>query len=417
MPAIAVIGGQWGDEGKGKIIDLLSRQVQMVVRFSGGSNAGHTVVNELGEFRMHLIPSGIFHPGVTCVIGNGVVLDCDVLSQEIGLLASSGIPMEGRLFISDKAHLVMPYHIQMDALEEKRRGAQAIGTTLRGIGPAYADKVGRVGIRTGDLVEPQELQQRLESILDYKNTLLTQIYGTQPLSLEEVYSRCLDYGHRLRPYLRATEVMVSDALAAGQAVLLEGAQGSLLDVDFGTYPYVTSSSPLAAGACLGAGISPRHIDRVLGVFKAYTTRVGSGPLPTEMEPDTGELVRERASEYGATTGRPRRCGWFDAVLGHYSARLNGFDGIAVTRLDVLDTLPSIKVCTAYRLNGQVLDYPPVSVGLLAHCLPVYEELPGWLSSTGDCRTFNQLPRAAQDYLRRLEELLDVPIDLVSVGAH
>lgn len=414
MPAIAVIGAQWGDEGKGKIVDLLAEKANMVVRFCGGNNAGHTVVNPYGEFRMHLVPSGIFHPEVTCIIGNGVVIDPAVLLEEIDELKRLGIAVD-RLFISDRAHLIMPYHLLLDALEEESRGGGALGTTRKGIGPVYVDKVGRLGIRTGDLLDKEAFLHRLRFVLDQKNRVLTKVYGAQPLSLEEVYDKCCHYGQRLAPFIRETDLMVQEALENKERVLLEGAQGTMLDIDFGTYPYVTSTSTMVGAACSGLGLSPVKIDSIIGVFKAYTTRVGSGPLPTELLDETGELIRERAHEYGATTGRPRRCGWFDAAVGRFSTRINGFSEFALTRLDILDTLPALKVCTGYKLEGKTLKSPPSNSELLAKCEPIYEELPGWQRNISSLRRFKDLPREASSYVRRLEELIACPVNIISVG--
>ena len=415
MPIIAVIGAQWGDEGKGKVVDLLAEKARVVVRFSGGDNAGHTVINQYGKFGLHLIPSGIFYPGVTCIIGNGVVINPAVLINEIDQLNQRGVDTTG-LFISDRAHLIMPYHTLLDGLEEESRGGKAIGTTRKGIGPAFADKTARLGIRIGDLLDKEVFQERLRSILEYKNTILTKIYGVKPLSLDEIYNQYCQYGERLAPRIQETTVMLAEALDRHELVMLEGAQGALLDPDFGTYPYTTSSSPLAGGSCLGAGVGPTRIDRVLGVFKAYCTRVGSGPMPTELKDETGNLIRERAHEYGTTTGRPRRCGWFDAVVGRFSARINGLTGIAITRLDVLDILPSLKICTGYKLDGQKIDYFPGSVAILERCQPIYEELAGWQSPTSDIRDYEQLPVEAKQYIARLEELISCPVNIVSVGA-
>jgi len=414
MPVIAVIGAQWGDEGKGKIVDLLAEKAHMVVRFSGGSNAGHTVINPCGEFKMHLIPAGIFHREVTCIIGNGVVIDPAVFLEEVEALKSQDVSVD-RLFVSDRAHLIMPYHLQLDALEEESRGSGAIGTTRRGIGPAYMDKVGRLGIRTGDLLERDAFLERLRLVLDQKNRILTRVYQAQPLVLEEIYEKYCHYGELLAPFIRETDLMVAEALERKEKVLLEGAQGTLLDVDFGTYPYVTSTTTMTGGACSGLGLSPLKLDGIAGVFKAYITRVGGGPMPTELLDKTGELIREHAHERGATTGRPRRCGWFDAVVGSFSARVNGFSSFILTRLDILSILPSIKICTAYRLEGKTLKSPPSSVAMLARCEPLYEELPGWQTDISDIRRFEDLPGEARTYVERLEELLDCTASIISVG--
>ena len=414
MAVIAVVGGQWGDEGKGKIIDLLAEKAKIVVRFSGGDNAGHTVVNPYGEFRLHLVPSGIFYPQVTCIIGNGVAINPAVLLEEIDDLQSRGVAIS-RLFISDRAHLTMPYHTLLDRLEEERRGKGALGTTLRGIGPVFADKVARVGIRTGDLLDRDIFLGRLKSALELKNIILTKVYQSPPLSLDDIYQQYWHYGERLVPFIRETSSIIREAATRGETVLLEGAQGALLDPDFGTYPYVTSSSPLAGASCIGAGLGPREIDRVVGIFKAYDTRVGAGPMPTELKDKIGDLIREKAREYGATTGRPRRCGWFDAVAGRFSVQINGLSDIALTHLDIYDGFPAIKICTAYKFKGQALTSFPSDAAVLGQCQPIYEELDGWQESISGIRNFRKLPTQAHKYLSRLEDLLSCPISLVSTG--
>ena len=414
MPVIAVLGAQWGDEGKGKVVDLLAEEVRMVARFSGGDNAGHTVVNHYGEFKLHLIPAGIFSPKATCILGNGVMINPAVFINEIEQLNQRGVDTS-RLFISDRAHLVMPYHLLLDGLEEELRGEKAIGTTRKGIGPAFTDKTARLGIRTSDLLDKELLRERLHFILNYKNTILTKVYGISPLSEDEVYSQYCQYGEQLAPYIRETTIMIEAALKRRDPVLLEGAQGALLDPDFGTYPYATSSSPLAGGSCLGVGLGPTQINQVLGVFKAYCTRVGGGPMPTELTDETGNLIREHAHEYGTTTGRPRRCGWFDAIAAKFSSRINGFTQAAVTRLDVLDILPSLKICVGYKLDeGTITDFP-ANVLALGRCQPIYEELPGWQTATSDIRRYDDLPLQARQYLARLEEFISCPINLISVG--
>jgi adenylosuccinate synthase len=415
MSVTAVIGAQWGDEGKGKIVDLLAQRAKAVVRFSGGDNAGHTIVNPQGEFRLHLVPSGIFYPETVCIIGNGVVVNPKVLLEEIDDLKKHGVDTE-HLFISDRAHLIMPYHILLDGLEEKRRGKGAIGTTGKGIGPAFADKTARLGIRTCDLLNKEQFRARLSDVLELKNALLTKIYNAPPLSEDEVYRHYCAYGEKLAPYIKDTSSMLRDMMSRKQPILLEGAQGTMLDTDWGTYPYVTSSSPLAAGASIGCGISPKRIDHIVGIFKAYTTRVGGGPMPTELKDETGDFIRERAHEYGATTGRPRRCGWFDAVAGKFSVQLNGFTDIALTRLDVLDVLDTIKICTAYQLDGQTVEHFPSDVSTLDKCQPIYEEFPGWKTPTNDIHHLKRLPTQARRYISRLENLLSCPISLISVGA-
>jgi adenylosuccinate synthase len=414
MPVVAILGAQWGDEGKGRVVDMLAEQAKMVVRFSGGDNAGHSVVNPHGEFKLHLIPSGIFYPGVACIIGNGVAINPEVLISEIDRLNERGVDTS-QLFINDRAHLIMPYHLLLDGLEEQARGGKAIGTTLKGIGPAFTDKTARLGIRTGDLLDEKVLKDRLGTVLEYKNIILTRVYGAKALSLDDVYTQYCKYGERLAPHIRDTTIMVEEALSRRELVILEGAQGALLDPDFGTYPYTTSSSPLAGGACLGSGLSPTKLNRVLGVYKAYCSRVGSGPMPTELNDKTGDLIRERAHEYGTTTGRPRRCGWFDAVAARFSSRINGFTGAAITRLDILDVLPRLKICVGYELEGKAIDYFPASVTALARCRPVYEELPGWQTPTTEIRRYDQLPLEARQYISRLEELIDCPVSLICVG--
>ena len=414
MPVVAVIGAQWGDEGKGKVVDMLAEKARLVVRFSGGDNAGHTVINPMGDFKLHLVPSGIFYPRVTCIIGSGTVINPARLIEEIEKLNKKQVDTS-RLIISDRAHLVMPYHLLLDGLEEESRGGKAIGTTRRGIGPAFADKVARLGIRAGELLDKKTFLERLSGILEHKNAILTKIYGVNPLSLDEIYEQYCRYGERLSGYIRETTTIIKEAQARGEFILLEGAQGAMLDPDYGTYPYTTSSSPLAGGGSLGAGIGPTRIDRVLGVFKAYCTRVGSGPMPTELEDETGNMIRERAYEYGTTTGRPRRCGWFDAVAAGLSSQVNGFTGAAITRLDVLDILPELKICVAYKLDGKTIDYFPSSAAALERCQPVYERLEGWQSDTSSIREFDALPPKAKKYITRLEELIPCPIDLVCVG--
>jgi adenylosuccinate synthase len=414
MAVIAVVGGQWGDEGKGKIVDLLAEKAKIVVRFSGGDNAGHTVINPYGEFRLHLIPSGIFYPQVTCIIGNGVAINPAVLLEEMDDLQNHGVSIN-RLFVSDRAHLIMPYHTLLDRLEEERRSKGALGTTLRGIGPVFADKVARVGIRTGDLLDRNVFLSRLKSALELKNIILTNVYQAPPLSLEEIYQQYCHYGERLVPFIRETGSIIREAAAKGETVLLEGAQGALLDPDFGTYPYVTSSSPLAGAGCIGAGLGPRRIDRVVGIFKAYNTRVGAGPMPTELKDETGHLIREKAHEYGATTGRPRRCGWFDAVAGRFSVQINGLDDIALTHLDIYDGFSSVKICTAYEFKGEALTSFPSEISILERCQPIYEELDGWQESISGIHDFRDLPTEARNYISRLEQVLSCPIHLISTG--
>jgi adenylosuccinate synthase len=415
MSVMAVIGAQWGDEGKGKIIDELASEADYVVRYQGGGNAGHRVVFGDQEFAFHLVPAGILWPNVTCVIGNGVVVDPQALLAELETLSKLGVDLS-RFLISDRAHVVMPYHFALDRLEEESRGAEKIGTVLRGIGPAYVDKYSRMGIRMADLLDVDQFRAKLAQALEQKNRMIAQIYGEEPLALEEIHSEYVGYAQRLRPYIADTQTLLQQAAKEGRAVLLEGAQGSLLDIDFGTYPYVTSSSTVASAAATGAGLPPRSIAHVLGVYKAYITRVGSGPMPTELFDADGEKLREEGHEYGTTSGRARRCGWFDAVAGRFVARLNGLDTAAIMKLDVLDTFPTLKICTAYRLGEQTLDTPPANISQLAACEPIYEEWPGWQTSTADATSWEALPERARRYLSRIEELLETPIARVSVGA-
>lgn len=414
MSVVAVIGGQWGDEGKGRVVDLLAQQAHMVIRYSGGNNAGHTVINDRGTFKLHLVPAGIFNPQTVNIIGTGVVVDPRALLDELQMLRDAGITFDN-LYISDRAHVIMPYHREQDRIQESLRGDGKIGTTGRGVGPAYSDKMERVGIRMGDLVDEPSLPQRLARVLDAKNNLIA-FYGGQPISLPTLHGEFVGYGRALSPHIASSHPLVQRALKQNDRVLLEGAQASLLDIDWGTYPYVTSSAPGAAGACQGSGIGPRHLRHVLGVFKAYTTRVGGGPFPTELTDATGSLLRERGGEYGTTTGRPRRCGWFDAVAARYVAELNSIDYLVFTKLDVLDELPTIRICTGYTLNGQPIDYMPGNIAELAAVEPIYEDLPGWQQPTNAVRSFDDLPPNAQRYLHRLETLLGVPTAIISVGA-
>ncbi len=416
MPAVVVIGGQWGDEGKGRVVDLLARKASIVVRYSAGNNAGHTIVNEKGKFALHLVPAGIFYGEKTSIIGNGVVIDPAVLIDEITKLETRGVSTE-RLRVSDRAHLIMPWHPIIDQQEEEFRGKAAVGTTGKGVGPAFADKVARWGIRLSEVADAEGFMQRLRLVLDYKNELLTRMYGVEPLDFDAVYATYREYWARLAPYVTDTSLICHEALRRGERILLEGAQGSLLDLDAGTYDYVTSSVPtsMAAGAAVGAGIAPRDIDRVIGVYKAYQTRVGNGPMPTELHDQEGHRLREAGQEYGTTTGRPRRCGWFDSVAARYTIRLNGCQSISLTRLDVLDRFELLKVCVAYNINGRRVDAFPSSRLALEAAEPIYEELPGWQADTSHCRRFDDLPTNAQRYVRRIEELIEAPAALISVG--
>ncbi|MEA2635571.1 MAG: adenylosuccinate synthase [Chloroflexota bacterium] len=410
-----LVGGQWGDEGKGKIIDLLSENANMVIRSQGGNNAGHTVVNAGQEFRFHLIPSGILYPNTTCVIGNGVVLDPRVLLEEMEQVRSRGISTD-RLVISDRAHLIMPWHPIFDKLEEEQRGDDRLGTTWRGIGPAYADKIRRIGFRAGDLLKPRFLEKKLGFVLNkIKNPVLQQLYHVPPLDPQAVLAEYTAYGERLAPHIKDIFPIVQDSLRRRDRILLEGAQGSMLDLDFGTYPYVTSSSPTAGGALTGSGIPPAAVDLTMGVFKAYTTRVGYGPMPTELNDALGEQIRAIGVEYGTTTGRARRVGWFDAAVARYSVALNGIGSIALTKIDVLGEFDPIRICTGYLNKGELQSFPMSNISHLKHAEPVYETLPGWRSSIADVRRPDDLPKAARRYIDRLAELSGAPIDIVSVG--
>lgn len=414
MPVIAVVGAQWGDEGKGKIVDMLAAKARVICRYSGGSNAGHTIVNELGRFALHLVPAGIFNPRSICIIGNGVVVDPASLLNEIRTLNDSGVDTK-RLFVSERAHVVLPYHLRIEELEEEARASSQLGTTKKGIGPTYADKAARVGLRMGDLLDEDLLLDRLSEIVAYKNQILTKIYGAQPISLHEVYKQYRAFGQELAPHIIETSLIVHRAIERDDVVLLESAQGTLLDIDYGTYPYVTSSSPTAAGAAVGVGVPPSKISRVLGIFKAYSTRVGAGPLPTELDDAIGETIRERGREYGTTTGRARRCGWFDGVAAHFAASLNGFSSIAINCLDVLDSLETVKICTGYRFDDEVLHHVPANIRLLERAEPVYEELPGWQSATTACRSYDDLPANAARYVDRIAELAGAPVSIIGVG--
>ncbi|MDJ0736825.1 MAG: adenylosuccinate synthase [Nostocaceae cyanobacterium] len=415
MANVIVIGAQWGDEGKGKITDLLSDSADVVVRYQGGVNAGHTIVVKGQTFKLHLIPSGILYPDTECIIGSGTVIDPQVLITELDQLKELNISTD-KLFISQTAHVTMPYHRLIDRAAEERRGNHKIGTTGRGIGPTYADKSERTGIRVLDLMDTQGLRDQLEWTINYKNVILEKLYNLPPLDPQDVIEEYLGYAERLRPYVVDASLKIYDAIQKRRNILFEGAQGTLLDLDHGTYPYVTSSNPVAGGACVGTGLGPTMIDRVIGVAKAYTTRVGEGPFPTELQDECGELLCSRGAEFGTTTGRKRRCGWFDAVIGRYAVRINGMDCLAITKLDVLDELAEIKVCVAYEIDGERCEDFPSSSRRFQQCRPIYKTLPGWQQSTSDCRSWEDLPTQAKDYLKFLAELMKVPIAIVSLGA-
>ncbi|MDT7565047.1 MAG: adenylosuccinate synthase, partial [Pseudonocardiales bacterium] len=415
MPAIVLIGAQWGDEGKGKATDLLGGQVQWVVRYQGGNNAGHTVVLPNGEnFALHLIPSGILTPGVRNVIGNGVVVDPGVLIEELAGLEARGVDTSG-LMLSADAHLIMPYHIAIDKVSERYLGKAKIGTTGRGIGPAYQDKISRVGVRAADLLDSKILRQKVEAALEYKNQVMVKLYNRRALDIDEVMDTVQAAGRQIEHRIADTRLLLNQALDAGETVLLEGSQGTLLDVDHGTYPFVTSSNPTAGGAAVGSGIGPMRIDRVIGILKAYTTRVGSGPFPTELNDAMGEHLRKVGGEFGVTTGRSRRCGWFDAVIGRYATRVNGITDFFLTKLDVLSGLEKVPVCVAYEVNGRRCDEMPMTQTDVHHAVPVYQEFPGWWEDISECRTFEDLPKNARDYVLALEGMIGAKVSAIGVG--
>ena len=414
MAAVVLIGAQWGDEGKGKITDFLAERADMIVRYQGGNNAGHTVVIGQETYKLHLIPSGIFYSDKICVIGNGLVVDPKVLIEELTYLETRGISTSN-LQISSNAHVIMPYHRLLDVLEEEFRGDQKIGTTKRGIGPAYKDKASRTGIRVSDLMDSEEFKNKLQFNLKEKNLIISRVYNHPELNYDDILNEYLTFAERLRPFITDTSLEVNRYLDQGQKVLFEGAQGTLLDLDHGTYPYVTSSNPVAGAACIGAGVGPTRISKVMGVLKSYTTRVGEGPFPTELLCETGQHIREQGGEYGTTTGRPRRCGWFDAVIARYAIRVSGISDFAFTKLDVLTGMEKIKICTGYRHKGEILTEFPQSLKVLAECEAVYEELPGWQDNITQVNKFDELPVEARQYVLRIEELTGVPVTLLAVG--
>jgi adenylosuccinate synthase len=410
-----LIGAQWGDEGKGKATDLLGERVQWVVRYQGGNNAGHTVVLPDGKnFALHLIPSGILTPGVTNVIGNGVVVDPGVLLEELSGLEGQGVDTS-RLLISADAHLIMPYHVAIDKVTERYLGKAKIGTTGRGIGPAYQDKIARVGVRVQDLLDEKILRQKVEAALDFKNQVLVKVYNRKALDPSQVVDTVLEHGTKFASRIADTRLLLNQALERGETVLLEGSQGTLLDVDHGTYPFVTSSNPTSGGAAAGSGIGPTRITTVIGILKAYTTRVGSGPFPTELNDDMGEYLRKTGGEFGVTTGRSRRTGWFDAVVARYAARVNGITDFFLTKLDVLSSLEKVPVCVAYEVDGQRVDEMPMTQTDVHHAVPVYEELPGWFEDISGCRTFEELPANARAYVEHLESISGARISAIGVG--
>jgi adenylosuccinate synthase len=415
MSAVVITGTQWGDEGKGKVVDVLTEKAHVVARYQGGHNAGHTVVIGEEKYILHLIPSGILRTGTISIIGNGTVVEPKSLLKEIDGLRARGVEVGRNLLISKGAHLIMPYHMAVEAANEKRRGNQKIGTTGRGIGPAYVDKAARVGLKVGDLLSPEVFREKLESILAFTNLVLERIYSADTFDLNRVYSEYMNYAVRLGEHIDDTDVVLNRALREGNNILIEGAQGTLLDIDYGTYPYVTSSNASAGGACTGLGIGPIHIRKVLGIVKAYTTRVGEGPFPTEIDGPIGEHLQQKGGEFGATTGRPRRCGWLDMVALGYSARVNSLTGFALTKLDILDGLDELRICTAYECDGERVTEFPTTAAVLERCTPVYETLPGWGESTAGCKRYENLPDAAKAYIRTIETLLGVSAHIICTG--
>lgn len=415
MPVTVVIGSQWGDEGKGKIVDLIAKDIDIVARYQGGANAGHTICWEDKEFVLHLVPSGIFQEGVQCVIGNGVVIDPVAVMKEINMIRELGYDVEGRLHISHNAHLIMPYHKKVEEARERWRDAGAIGTTGRGIGPSYVDKFARTGIRVVDLLDRDVLREKLLTSMEEKNAILQNVYGAEQLDVEAIIDEYVEFDKLIDPFVTDTTELLGNALAEGKNVLAEGAQGSLLDVDFGTYPFVTSSHPTVGGCCTGLGVPPTAVNRVIGIVKAYCTRVGNGPFPTELLDETGEELRKTGAEFGATTGRPRRCGWLDLVALRYTTMVNGFTDLAITKLDVLSGLPEIKVCTGYRIDGKSTRRFPNDIRTLERIEPEYETLPGWQTDVTGATSMDELPSEAKDYLAFMSDYLGVPASIVSTG--
>lgn len=417
MSNVVVVGTQWGDEGKGKVVDLLSAQVTKVVRFQGGNNAGHTLVVDGKKSIFHVIPSGIFHPDTRCLIGNGVVVDPEVFLEEIKGLFDKGIAINPkRLGVSGRAHLIMPYHKAIDIAREKAKGASRIGTTGRGIGPCYEDKVARAGIRVIDLTDPDILKQKIKANLKEKNFYLANLFGGEPLEYQPIIERYLSIAHELSPFIADVSTELDEAIRRNESILFEGAQGTQLDIDHGTYPYVTSSNPVAANACIGAGIGPKSLDSIVGIVKAYTTRVGAGPFVTELVDETGNYLQEKGQEFGATTGRPRRCGWLDLVVVRYSARINGLTHLAITKLDILTGLDPVNLCVGYEYKGKRLENIPAQLSILDKCSPVYDAMDGWQEDISGARTFKDLPNNAQAYVKRIEDFVDVPVSIISVGS-
>ncbi|MFH1125198.1 MAG: adenylosuccinate synthase [Pseudomonadota bacterium] len=416
MGNVVVVGTQWGDEGKGKVVDLLTARADLVVRFQGGNNAGHTLVVQGEQTICHLIPSGILHEGKKCLIGNGVVVDPEVLLEEINHLRTKGVNVTpARLSLSDKAHLIMPYHRAVDRARETARGKNKIGTTGRGIGPCYEDKAGRTGIRVIDLLEPDTLEEKIRSNLEEKNFFLTQFLHAEALEFQPIYQKYLSMAEALKPYITDVSLEIDGAIKEGKRILFEGAQGTHLDIDHGTYPYVTSSNPISGSACAGTGVGPDKLHHVIGIVKAYSTRVGAGPFTTELLDDIGDYIQQRGAEFGATTGRRRRCGWLDLVVVRDAARLNGLTSLSITKLDVLTGLKKLNICVAYDLEGKRIEYRPASLKKLARCTPIYEEMPGWKDDISSARERDELPAEARKYLKRIEEIVEIPLSIISVG--
>ena len=414
MSSVVVVGTQWGDEGKGKITDFLSENAEVIARYQGGDNAGHTIVIEGTKYKLHLIPSGIFYPEKVSVIGNGVVVNPKSLVKELAYLHDAGITTDN-LRISDRAHVILPYHIKLDQLQEDAKGDNKIGTTIKGIGPAYMDKAARVGIRIADLLDKEIFAERLKTNLEQKNREFTKMYEIDPINFQDIFEEYYDYGQQIKKYVTDTSVILNDALDAGKRVLFEGAQGVMLDIDQGTYPYVTSSNPVAGGVTIGSGVGPSKISKVVGVCKAYTSRVGDGPFPTELNDEIGHQIREVGHEYGTTTGRPRRVGWFDSVVMRHSRRVSSLTNLSLNSIDVLTGLDEVKICVAYDLDGERIDYYPASLETLQRCTPIYETLPGWSEDITGVRHLDDLPETAKNYVRRVSELVGVKISTFSVG--
>jgi len=414
MSSVVVVGTQWGDEGKGKITDFLSQNAEVVARYQGGNNAGHTIVFDNVTYKLHLIPSGVFFPDKVCVLGNGMVINPKAFVEEVKYLHDKGVSTNN-LKISNRAHVILPYHIQLDILQEDEKGALKIGTTKKGIGPAYMDKAARSGIRIADLLDKESFEEKLKQNLQEKNRLFEKVYEVDPMTFEEIFEEYYEYGQQMKKYVCDTSVILNDALDNGKRVLFEGAQGVMLDIDQGTYPFVTSSNPVAGGVTIGSGVGPSKISNVVGVSKAYTTRVGDGPFATELKDEIGDKIREVGREYGTTTGRPRRVGWFDSVVVRHARRVSGITDLSLNSLDVLTGIETLKICVAYKYNGNVIDEFPANLNILAECEPVYEELPGWTEDITGVRSLHELPANARHYLERVAQLTEIPLSIFSVG--